>query len=218
MSMEKNTSSDSGPRIYIDPAKSSGKFANTELTVYARLVKGTLASNGGIIVGARSGPDGHTSSGDHCFATTYYGRYLAGGSVNFYKELVHATESDPRTTQGRGPNQEALGNSWVGFKYVIYDLPNGHVKFELYVDRTNGANGGNWQLVTEYTDTGDWWSDDDEMSKCVSQGKRTGPTEIITGAKGNGVSLLRQTWVASSNPVVEYKWMSVREIDPTPTP
>jgi PKD repeat protein len=47
-----------------------------------------------------------------------------------------------------------LDDRWVGIKLVVYDLDDGDVKLELWVD--DGDETNNWKKATEYIDDGDW--------------------------------------------------------------
>lgn len=197
------------PRIYINPYSGSTEvdpdqfFKNVEATVYYKRIGDDGASNGGLVIGLRSGPNGHSSSGDYCDATTYYARFRHDGDWDFYKELKH--------TDGARANVASLypGNlptdQWIGMKFIAYNINNdSNVKLEVYVDKiSNGdvTNGGEWTLVGEMVDDGNW-SVPEDVSSCTYDSNH-----IIT--TGGGAALIRNTGVQSA----EYKYFSVREID-----
>ena len=183
------------PRLYLSDVPN--KFwKNVEATVYYKRIKDDSTNWGGIVIGTRSGPEGHGS--DPCSATTYYARIRHDGKMDFQKELMHpksqVRESGP--IWGGGPLPK---NQWIGMKFVVYNI-NGdtNVKLELYRDLAEGDNGGTWEKLGEYTDNGGW----DPEHDCAYE-----PDHIIT--EGGGVVFIRNTGVKEAR----YKWFTVREID-----
>jgi hypothetical protein len=168
-----------------------------------------------MIVGARSGPLGHASSGGNdCDATTYYSRFRNDGKWDFEKELKHPTSDywagsgfhtqDPLWSEGRRMPE----NSWIGMKYIITNIENNtKVKLQVYIDSTsngNPMNGGDWVKVGEVIDAGNWPAAPSAITGC----SYTDPNTIIL--QGHGTLLLR-----TDNDEAQYKMVSIREIDPT---
>jgi hypothetical protein len=171
------------PRFYID----NSSFLNIEVTVYYRRLQDQNVSNGGLVVGVRSG-----NHSDSSCAHTYYGRFGNGGEAVFVKELLHPTAGNGQSTDLFGSGLPR--SQWIGMKFVVYNTAHG-VKLELYRDLTDGQGGGQWERVLEQEDTGGWISG---MASC--------PSIIST----NGFAFLRNTGNLSSS----YKWLSMREITP----
>lgn len=94
-------------------------------------------------------------------------------------------------------------NVWIGYKYIVRDVDNGtHVKLELWRDLTDGANGGSWEKLYEYVDTGGWGAG---QTPCASG---VDPAQIMTGR--NLSVFIRDDSVSD----VRYKRWSIREIAP----
>ena len=85
----------------------------------------------------------------------------------------------------------------MGFKGVVYNLPDGTVKLESYVDKDNNNH---WEKVQELVDSGHWGND---MTHCNANT----PGAAITWAspmfdyKSTGVTY-------------DFKKLSLREITP----
>ncbi|MCX7725235.1 MAG: hypothetical protein N2053_00150, partial [Chitinispirillaceae bacterium] len=88
------TMSGEGPRFHINSLRNSKGvtqfFRDVEFTAYYQRKGRNGKSYGGMVVGVRSGPLGHGSSGgNNCDATTYYARFRNDGKWDFEKELKH---------------------------------------------------------------------------------------------------------------------------------
>jgi len=195
----------SQPRIYIYPSD-AGPWRDIEVTVYYQRVEDEGTAYAGLVVGARSGPEGHGD--DPCDAHTYYSRLRNDGATDFEKELMHS----PSSTQSRvdpedvwPPDGDVPYDTWIGWKYVIYNLPDGEgVKLESYRDMTEGEGGGDWQLLNETTDDGGWFVETD----CDEHSPENGESDMIQ--LEGGTTFIRNTDVTEAR----YKWVSVREISP----
>src|SRR5690606_28899139 len=75
--------SGSEPRIYVYP-QTGEEWLNVELTVYYQRISDEDTAWGGLVIGVRSGADGHTSS-MACDAHTYYSRLRNDGTADFEK-------------------------------------------------------------------------------------------------------------------------------------
>jgi hypothetical protein len=142
-------------------------FGNVEITFYAkRISEEEEISYQGFVAGARS----KHYTNDLCGANTYYGRFTYDGRVSFEKELFHGHGDDaqypPADEPSRyiWPEDEGIpDDEWIGLKFVLKTLPNEEgVLLELYRDLTDGSNGGQWEKVLQYNDTGEWYVEADD--------------------------------------------------------
>jgi hypothetical protein len=194
----------SQPRIYVYPREGS-VWRDVEVTVYYQRVTDSDTAFAGLVIGARSGPDGHTDS-TACDAHTYYARLRNDGAFDFEKELEHpasSTQSRLSPTTAWPPDGEVPRETWIGFKYVIYNVGQ-TVKLEAYRDMTNGASGGDWQLVNETVDGGGWSVE----TTCQEQSPSNGESDLVV--LEGGTTFIRNTDVTEAR----YRWISIREIAP----
>ena len=206
--------SGSVPRMYIHDPTLNTSWGNVEMTVYAKRVADSGIAWGGIVGAARTN---HGTTAPEllnlCDTRGITGRMRYDGKIDFEKETSHPSSSvvQSRTYWSGGFPR----NIWVGYKYVVYDLPNGNVKQELYLDQTDGLNGGNWTKINEFEDNGSNFAVGGvpcaaginpalRLNLQARQGSESGKPNVAVYWRTDGVS---------TNGMI-YKKMSVRAITP----
>ena len=140
------------PRMYIHDPALKRSWRNIEMTVYAMRVADEGTPYAGIVGVARSAHGMFASERvARCDSRGIGARMRYDGHVDFEKETCHPSSS-PAKNRKLWPGMPR--NAWIGYKFVVYDLPDGGVKLEHYLDMTDGAGGGSWTKINELEDDG----------------------------------------------------------------
>ncbi|RKH73266.1 carbohydrate-binding protein [Corallococcus interemptor] len=146
---------------------------------------------------ARGGKHNDNHSG--CEGSSYKGGLHYDGRVRWEKETWHVSYDQAPYK----PAASALKGRWVGFKAVMHNVPGANggeaVKLELYLN--DNADKVTWKKVYDLTDDGKWGGD---AQHC---GGSVGAMPITWGGP---IATFR--WDNASD--VDFKWLSVREIQP----
>jgi len=194
------------PRMYVHDPEGKRLFTNVEITVYGMRAGETKPVGwAGLMTYAKTD---HRNDSDACATRGYGARLTYDGRADFEKETSHgkskgyarAASVKPWPRQGGMPS-----GTWIGYKFIARDSDKGKkVRLELWMDLTDGKDGGDWKLVTQFLDEGKWGSDAD----ACSPGKD--PAQVLTGPFP--VVYIRTDSVSD----MRYKRFSVREIAPLP--
>ena len=218
-----------GPRFHINSltswAPKTQFYKNVEFTAYYRKIStSSEPAYGGMVLGVRSGPLGHASSGgNNCDASTYYARFRHDGKWDFEKEWKHP--GSYYQSQGILGKQTPLFNGnllpvneWIGMKFIVYNETETSVKMELYIDTLSHGDvsgGGVWEFVDSATDDGTSWSGASygasAIEGCETYNGLINAYDAIL--EGHGIALMRTDGIENNVVQAEYKNVSVREID-----
>jgi hypothetical protein len=199
------------PRMYVHDPQLERQWRDAEITMYFKRVSDQDVPYAGMTAIARSNHLDTESGSRECDTRGVGGRVRYDGHTDFEKETAFPSNdatSDNVLWPGGMPKEE-----WIGFKFLVYDKPDG-VHLELWVDRTGGRDGGQWQRVNSVVDNGKLFGSEPCASGIDPQMALTNDPSRKGSESGKpNVSVYFRSDGVDQDGLV-YKWGSVREISP----
>ena len=193
------------PRIYVRDSLQNHDFVPSN-TLTWKIVEITFYSNtidpgivpvvyAGVQADARTD---HYPDTDLCNMRGISTKWNFDGRCQFEKETGNKQVNTTYAFPNNGPMPL---NTWIGYKYIVRSCNNDTACcVQMYMDFTNGKNGGLWTKTNEFVDYDGWSAD---MPSCYS-------THAGKVLKENYSVYLRTDCVIKQL----YKFFSVREIAP----
>lgn len=185
--------------------QSPNDWKNVEITGYFKINSFTNSTTNGaahielVARGAKNTNDETLINGlpAKCESTTYHSNTYETGRVKFEKDLEHIQGYTTGDKEKLHAIKKPLLGRWIGIKAVFYNLPDGSVKLEQFIDENSNND---WHRVLSYIDDGHWGGGYPECGGSDNQ--------IITW--GGPIAIFR--WDNIDN--MDVKDFSIREIKP----
>lgn len=200
-----------GPRMYVVDTLQLKSWHNVEITVYGKRVSDSGTPWGGIMSYARTN---HMIDNNSCDTRGYGGRFKYNGEIDFEKEISH-NKVYSQTESKNFWKSNLPRNIWIGYKFIVYDLSNNSVKLELWLDTTDGLNGGYWTKINEFIDNGTNFGSEESCKTNVSSYIPLSNNDSRIGSESRRANLA--VYFRSDDVGIDgllYKKASVREILP----
>ena len=199
------------PRMYIHDPQMARQWRDVEITMYVKRVADDGVPYAGMTSVARSNHLDTGSGTRRCDTRGIGARIRYDGHADFEKETAFpVNEATHNTEIWRGGMPHGR---WIGYKFLVFDQPEG-VHLELWMDLSNGVDGGRWRRVAAMVDDG-------HVLGSVPCAPGIDPKMALTKARsrpGSETGLPNLTVYFRSDGVHQdglvYKWGSVREIAP----
>lgn len=199
------------PRMYVHDPANVRQWGDVEVTMYVQRVSDDGVPYAGMTAVARSNHLDTASGTRRCDTRGIGARIRYDGHADFEKETAfpvneatHNTEIWPQGMPYR---------RWIGYKFLVFDKPEG-VHLQLWMDLSNGREGGRWRQVAAMVDDG-------RVLGSVPCAPGIDPKLALTkdpARPGSETGLPNLTVYFRSDGVHDdglvYKWGSIREIAP----
>jgi hypothetical protein len=201
------------PRMHVHEPSARRQWRDVEITMYFQRREDRGVPYAGMVAVARTN---HGVTGDldqnPCDSRGIAARLRYDGFADFEKETDHPLS---QAVGGKRVWRDGMPKgTWIGFKYVVRDLAGGAVQMELWLDLTDGEDGGHWRLVNTYLDDGTGLG----TAPCAAGVDPALPLRGDAPRPGSesgrpNVSVYFRSDLVAADGLV-YKWGSVREIAP----